>query len=126
MYRAAYVVARCGNGLAGRDRRGATAAATGQATPLENGLDVFHTTQEARRVLRQIWSHVERLWEQAEAADRRVAQAQRQGRDARGVAVAAPSAWKKAAAAFQQYERVRSGLGRSLTRRCKCFVPRVG
>ena len=51
--------------------------------PLENGLDVFHTTQEARRVLRQIWSRVERLWEQAEAADRRVAQAQQQGHDAR-------------------------------------------
>src|SRR5947209_10330748 len=49
---------------------------------LENGLDVFHTTQEARRVLRQSWSQVERLWEQAEAATGRVEQAQRQGQDA--------------------------------------------
>jgi hypothetical protein len=77
--------------------------------PLENGLDVFHTTQEARRVLRQIWSRVERLWEQAEAADRRVAQAQQQGHDARGAAVAARCAGKKAATAFQQYERSEAG-----------------
>jgi hypothetical protein len=76
---------------------------------LENGLDVFHTTQEARRVLRQGWSHVERCWEQAEAATRRVEQAQRQGQDARGAAVAARGAWKKAVAAFQQYERGEAG-----------------
>jgi hypothetical protein len=39
---------------------------------LANGLDVFHTTQEAKRVLRQTWNQVERSWEQAEAATRRV------------------------------------------------------
>ena len=77
--------------------------------PLENGLDVFHTTHEARRVLRQSWSHVDRCWEQAEAATRRVEPAQRQGQDARGVAVAARSAWKKAEAAFEQYERSEAG-----------------
>jgi hypothetical protein len=77
--------------------------------PLENGLDVFHTTYEARRVLRQSWNHVERLWEQAENASRRVDQSQRQGQDARGAAVAARSAWKKAEAAFQQYERSEAG-----------------
>jgi hypothetical protein len=77
--------------------------------PLENGLDVFHTTHEARRVLRQSWSQVDRCWEQAEAATRRVEQAQRQGQDARGVAVAARHAWKKAEAAFQQYERSEAG-----------------
>jgi hypothetical protein len=76
---------------------------------LENGLDVFHTTHEARRVLRQSWSHVDRLWEQAESATRRVEQAQRQGQDARGVAVAARHAWKKAEAAFRQYERSEAG-----------------
>jgi hypothetical protein len=78
-------------------------------TPLENGLDVFHTTQEARRVLRLSWNQVERCWEQAEAATRRVEQAQRQGRDSRGVAVAARGAWKKAEAAFRQYERSEAG-----------------
>jgi hypothetical protein len=80
---------------------------------LENGLDVFHTTQEARRVLRQSWSAVDRLWEQAEAASRRVEQAQRQGRDARGMAVAARHAWKKAVAAFEQYERSEAGWKRA-------------
>jgi hypothetical protein len=80
-----------------------------EQAPLENGLDVFHTTQEARRVLRQSWTHVERSWEQAEAASRRVEQAQRQGQDARGMAVAARWAWKKAEAAFQQYERCEAG-----------------
>ena len=93
--------------------------------PLENGLDVFHTTQEARCILRQIWSRVERLWEQAEAADRRVAQAQQQGHDAR--------ARRSRCAAPGRRRRRRSSstndpkrVGRSLTRPCKCFVPRVG
>src|SRR3954468_23778440 len=60
---------------------------------LENGLDVFHTTYEARRVLRLSWNRVERLWEQAEIADRRVEGSRRQGQDARGAAVAARHAW---------------------------------
>jgi hypothetical protein len=76
---------------------------------LENGLDVFHTTYEAKRVLGQSWSRVERCWEQAEAASRRVEQPRRQGQDARGVAGAARRAWKKAEAAFQRYERSEAG-----------------
>jgi hypothetical protein len=76
---------------------------------LENGLDVFHTTQEAKRVLRQSWSQVERCWQQAEAASRRVEQDQRQGQDARGAAVAARHAWKKAEAALARYERFEAG-----------------
>jgi hypothetical protein len=75
----------------------------------ENGLDVFHTTHEARRVLSQSWNRVERLWEQAEAATRRVEQARRQGQDARGASIAARAAWKKAEAAFRQYERGEAG-----------------
>jgi hypothetical protein len=51
---------------------------------LESGLDVFHTTYEAQRVLRLTWNRVERLWEQAETASRRFKESQRQGRDARG------------------------------------------
>jgi hypothetical protein len=76
---------------------------------LENGLDVFHTTQEAQRVLRLIWNRVECLWEQAEAASRRVAQAQQQGQDARGGAAAARAAWTKAETAFQHYEQSQAG-----------------
>jgi hypothetical protein len=74
------------------------------AVALEKGLDVFHTKQEARRVLRTLWNRVERLWEQAEAADRAVAQAQRQGRDSRGPTQRARAAWKRVEAAFQQYD----------------------
>jgi hypothetical protein len=44
---------------------------------LEDGLDVFHTIHEARRVLRLSWNRVERLWEQAECASRRVEQSGR-------------------------------------------------
>ena len=77
--------------------------------PLENGYDVSHTAQEARRVLRLSWNRVERLWEHAEAATRQVAQAQRQGRDARGVAATARSAWAKAEAAFRRFEESEAG-----------------
>jgi hypothetical protein len=104
-----FVTADAGTGLqagiaaAQRERR-----EDGEPAP-ENGLDVFHSTQEAQRVLRRGWSEVERLWEQAESASRRVEQDKRQGRDARGVAVAARHAWTKAIAAFHQYERGEAG-----------------
>src|SRR5215831_18143013 len=88
-----YVVSDAGTGLqAGIAQTQAHRLQT-DTVPLEKGLDVFHTKQEARRVLGQLWSRVERLWEQAEAADRGVAQAQRQGRDARGPALRARAAW---------------------------------
>jgi hypothetical protein len=104
-----YVTADAGSGLqvgiatVQRQRQG------NHQTPLENGLDVFHTTYEAGRVLRLSWNRVERLWEQAEIADRRVEQGQRQGQDARGAAVAARWAWKKVEAAFAEYERSEAG-----------------
>jgi hypothetical protein len=86
---------------------------TGQPS-LENGLDVFHTTDEARRVLRLSWNRVERLWEQAEIASRRrVEQSRRQGEDARGAAVAARQAWKRTEAAFAHYERSEAGWKRA-------------
>jgi hypothetical protein len=104
-----FVTADAGTGLQARI---ATVQQQRQAAgrpALENGLDVFHTTQEAKRVLRRSWDHGERIWEHAEAATRRVEQAQRQGQDARGAAVAARRAWKKAEAAFGQYERSEAG-----------------
>ena len=107
-----YVAADAGTGLQAGIATVQQERHEGAKPALENGLDVFHTTQEARRVLRQSWSQVERLWEQAEAATRRVEQAQRQGQDARGVAVAARVAWKKAEAAFEQYERGEAGWKR--------------
>src|SRR4051794_15028849 len=67
-----YVTADAGTGLqAGIAAVQQERQANGRPS-LEDGLDVFHTAQEARRVLRLGWSRVGRLWEQAEAADRRV------------------------------------------------------
>jgi hypothetical protein len=100
-----YVLADAGTGLRAGIAVVPQRRRTDAQPALENGLDVFHTTQEARRVLRLSWDRVERPWEQAEAASRRVAQARRQGPDARGVAVAARSAWRKAEAAFRDHER---------------------
>jgi hypothetical protein len=76
---------------------------------LQSGLDVFHTTYEARRVLRLTWNRVQRLWEQAEAASGRVRESQRQGQDARGRASLAGRLWKQAEAAFAEYERSEAG-----------------
>jgi len=53
---------------------------------LEHGLDVFHTTREARRALARHWRRAEAAREHAEDADAKVAAAKRQGVDARGAA----------------------------------------
>jgi hypothetical protein len=108
-----YVLADAGTGLqAGialvqRQRR------AGQQTPLENGLDVFHTTQEGQRALSQTWNQVETLWGDAEAASRRVERARRHKGDTRGVATAAASAWKEAEAALARYEAAEAGWARA-------------
>jgi hypothetical protein len=81
--------------------------------PLEKGLDVFHTKQEARRVLSTLWNKVERLWEQAEAASRAVEQARRQGQDARGATHRERLAWDKVSQAFQEYEQGEAGWKRA-------------
>jgi hypothetical protein len=104
-----YVLADAGTGLqAGialvqRQRREA------HQVPLENGLDVFHTTEEGQRALRQAWHKVEAVWDDAEAADRRVNRARRQTGDTRGVATVAAAAWAKAASALAQYEAAEAG-----------------
>jgi hypothetical protein len=104
-----YVTADAGTGLQAGIAAVQQERRENAQSSLENGLDVFHTTYEARRVLRLSWNRVERLWEQAEIAGRRVEPAQRQGQDARGAAVTSRCAWKKAEAAFAQYERSEAG-----------------
>jgi hypothetical protein len=84
-----------------------------EAPALEHGLDVFHTTMEARRVLAQDWRRVEAAWEKAEAADLAVARSRRQGIDARGVARSAQAAWSRATASFAQAERHEAAWGRA-------------
>ena len=83
------------------------------AAPPEHGLDVFHTTMEARRVLARHWRCAEAVWVRAEAADAKVAAAKQQGRDARGVAQTARAAWAKAVAFFERVERSEAAWGRA-------------
>jgi hypothetical protein len=83
------------------------------APALEHGLDVFHTTMEANRVLARHWRRAEAKWEQAEAAGEKVAAAKQQGIDARGVAQTARAAWAKAIASFEQTERLESAWDRA-------------
>jgi hypothetical protein len=91
-------------------------------TPLEVGLDVFHTQRDARRLLRSIWSRTEGLWTEAEAADRRVTQDKQQGRDARKAAACARRAWQRAIAAFHHAEGVEAAW-REITASLQVFHP---
>ena len=84
-----------------------------QAPPLEHGLDVFHTTMEAHRVLARHWRHAEAAWEKAEAADARVARARQQGVDARVPAGPARAAWREATAALEQVEHLEGAWRRA-------------
>jgi hypothetical protein len=86
-----------------------------EAPTLEQGLDVFHTAMEAHRVLAHHWRRAEVAWEAAEAADVVVADAKRQGIDARGVAQAARSAWNQAVALFERTERLAAAWQRAHT-----------
>jgi hypothetical protein len=83
------------------------------APALTHGLDVFHTTMEAKRVLAQYWRRAEAAWELAEAADAKVAAAKQQGVDARGAAVAARAPWAGAIERFDQAQRLESAWGRA-------------
>jgi hypothetical protein len=108
-----YVVADAGKGLqSGIAQLQQERRAAGQTVP-ENGLDVFHTTQEAQRVLRQQWQRVERLWEEAEGAEAAVRRAGQQGQDRRGPAARVRRAWDRAIAAFRAYERGEAGWRRA-------------
>lgn len=78
----------------------------GNSTTLEVSLDVFHTKQEAQRVLRKLWNRVESRWGRAEAADRQVTRAWRNGGDRRGFGGAAAKAWKKVERAMERYDRL--------------------
>jgi hypothetical protein len=75
------------------------------ALPLKSNLDNFHIQQEGQRALRREWQAAERLWVAAEAADREVAQADRQGRKKSGPVKRALLAWAKAERAFTTAQR---------------------
>jgi hypothetical protein len=77
----------------------------GSSTTLEVSLDVFHTKQEAQRVLRKLWNRVESRWTRAEEADRQVQRAWRNGGDRRGFGGLAAKAWKKVERLMESYDR---------------------
>ena len=95
------------------------------APPLEHGLDVFHTAREARRVLARHWQRAEAAWEKAEAADAGVAEAKRQGIDARGLAGPARAAWRRAVRRWRRSSAWRRP-GAGPPRRWSCSTPRAG
>ncbi len=73
----------------------------GGAPRLEVGLDVFPTEREARTVLGRDWRKLEVCWEQAETAERALAQA----KDRRGQAARTQAAWRKAEFWWSLYEQ---------------------
>ena len=76
---------------------------------LEASLDVFHTTKEARRVLKILWNRVKKDWKAAEKADLRVARFKRKGENANGAAGKARSAWVKVVKSMERYDVARAG-----------------
>ncbi len=87
----------------------------GNLTSLEVSLDVFHTKQEAQRVLRKLWSRVESQWAKAEEADRQVVYAWRHGGDRRGFGGLAGKAWKKLERLMERYDRMERAWKRIAT-----------
>ena len=87
--------------------------AAGDATPLEQGLDLFHTTREARSVLTRAWRRAETAWAKAEALDAEVAGLQRQGLNAQGRAQTRTVAWRRAVTVFEAVERQESAWRRA-------------
>jgi hypothetical protein len=73
-------------------------------TPLFDGLDLFHTEQEAQRLLGRIWRGVEKVWHRAEELDACVIAVRARGRDTSGLQAEARCAWRCAFAAFARYE----------------------
>jgi hypothetical protein len=109
-----FAVTDAATGLARAVGQIAAARRDGPSAPaLEHGLDVFHTAMEAHRALAQHRRHAEAAWEQAEAADAKVAAAKQRGLDARGVAQTARAAWAKAIASVERVERLESAWGRA-------------
>ncbi len=86
---------------------------TPDAPKLEIGLDVFHIKKEASTVLARRWKRVEHLWNEAEKADRVVAEHKRTGRYAYAPAQKARHAWRRAEEAFEKYERIESAWRRA-------------
>jgi hypothetical protein len=101
-----FVVSDAAKGIAaGVAAVAATRATQGSVAPLTQGLDVFHTAQQAQRALAGPWRQAEAAWDEATAADAAVVAAQQQGQDARGAAARAWRAWQRAEQALAAVQR---------------------
>jgi len=94
----------------------------GNTATVEVSLDVFHTKQEAQRVLRKLWNRVESQWARAEEADRQVERAWRNGGDRRGFGGAAARAWKKVERLMDRYDRA-AGAWKRIEAALELFRP---
>jgi hypothetical protein len=109
-----FAISDAAKGIGSAVARLAKARAIDPSAPaLTHGLDVFHTTMEANRVLAPYWRRAEAAWELAEAADAKIAAAKHQGIDARGAAVAARAPWANAIERFEQAERLELAWSRA-------------
>jgi hypothetical protein len=102
------VTADAGTGLrAGLEKFQQQRSPTPQAPTLDIGLDLFHTQQEAQRVLRMFWAPLEKAWHQAEQADQVLAAKRWHGdkKPAQRAAHAANRAWRKVTKLFAAYEQ---------------------
>ncbi len=102
-----YVVADAGKvlqaALKALEARRRAAGAT-----LQWSLDVFHTSREARRVLKVLWNRAKRAWNRAEQADRALSRDRRQGKSTRRATCTARAAWARVGPAMEPYDRART------------------
>lgn len=89
-------------------------AAAGSRVPLEDNLDNFHIQREGQKALRHAWQEAERLWVEADQADREVAEARRQGHKLTGPVAKARVAWDRAVEAFLEAERREAAYRRAV------------
>ncbi|MEO6807520.1 MAG: hypothetical protein ABI353_00205 [Isosphaeraceae bacterium] len=101
-----FAVSDAAKGIASAlDRTAKDRRAAGDATPLSQGLDLFHTAREAHTVLTRAWRRAEAVWAKAEALDAEVAELQRRGINAQGRGQTRTVAWRHAIAAFEAADR---------------------
>lgn len=101
----AYVVADGGSGIrAGVEQLQHERQQSG-GPALAMNLDVFHTKQEATRVLGQKWQQAEAVWDKAVAKEGAVEQLRRRGQNSSRHNRGVRSAWDKARACFERVDR---------------------
>jgi hypothetical protein len=118
-------VADAGSGLqAGLKKLQQQRPRTPNGRTLAVGLDLFHTKQEAQRVLRVLWAPVEQAWRRAENASEVLAAKRWHGHKlpARHAAHAAGRAWRKTEKLFWAYER-QEAAWRQLERAFELYRP---